>query len=428
MKIWIKRVLVLLVLAASAPAARYLEWTLSYSFGAGDGNISRFGINHAVAALPTLIAFLIFSLCLWWVREHLSNKKLILSVCMLLMVFGGLNFAAEILLESRPKPNGDDYEHRVPHPFIEFKGSFKSGKHNQLGYGGKVPGKKKQGEYRIIFLGGSTVRYGDPAIPELVEQFFHAERFDEVQVFNFGVSGSNTGMELARLVFEALAYQPDLIVSYSGGNDIILPLTFDPRPGYPYNFMVQQYNPLLEEDYPLAALAAYGSHLLRVLGYEFFQKKFSRVETLRQNTGWTTQAWRAKIADAYVYNVETSARITKAFDSAFVAFLQPTLMTKKKLTELERRIVDTTMLRSEKQFGLTSAHWHLHDDFIRGRINVRLSAKRTQGFRFIDMSAVFDGVEPSIYLDTIHTEQHARDLVAKRIFETLRELRAAHSR
>lgn len=43
---------------------------------------------------------------------------------------------------------------------IEFKGSFQSGKHNSLGYGGKIPEQKKQGEYRIIFLGGSTVRFG----------------------------------------------------------------------------------------------------------------------------------------------------------------------------------------------------------------------------------------------------------------------------
>ncbi len=63
-------------------------------------------------------------------------------------------------------------------------------------------------------------------------------------------------MELARLVFEALAYQPDLIVSYSGANDIILPLSADPRPGYPFNFMIREYNPLLDKDYPLATLTA----------------------------------------------------------------------------------------------------------------------------------------------------------------------------
>lgn len=428
MKIWVKRVLALLVLAALAPAARRLEWMLSYLFGSGNGEISRFAINHAVAALPTLIGFLVVSLCLWWSREHLASKKVMFSICTLLMVFGLLNFAAEILIVATPRPNGDDHEHRVPHPFIEFKGSSRSGKHNALGYGGKVPEPKKQGEYRIIFLGGSTVRFGEPAIPERVEQLFHADNFQEVQVFNFGVSGSNTGMELARLVFEALAYQPDVIVSYSGGNDILLPLSADPRPGYPFNFIVKEYNPLLDKDYPLVPLTAYGSYLLRVLGHEYFLEKFTRTEALRHSTGWATQAWREQIADVYIHNVETSARIAKAFDSAFVAFLQPTLMTKKNLTQLERHVLDMAMKNSERKFGLTSADWYLHDEFIRSRINEQFSAPRKPEFHFVDMSSVFDGVEPSVYLDYIHTEQHAKDLVAQGIFETLRARRAAHLR
>jgi hypothetical protein len=92
------------------------------------------------------------------------------------------------------------------------------------------------------------VRFGDPALPALVEQWFRDDGFDDVQVFNFGGPGSNTGMELARLVFEAVEYEPDMIVSYSGGNDIHLPLIGDPRSGYPYNFAVREYNPLLEKD------------------------------------------------------------------------------------------------------------------------------------------------------------------------------------
>ena len=429
MKIWIKRALLLLFLVALAPAARWLQRMLSYSFGDGDGVISDFAINHAVAALPTLIALLIVSLCLWWLRKHLSSTKMILSLCTLLVLFGVLNFAAEIFLQSRPRSIGDDNDHRVAYPYIEFKGSFQSGKHNELGYGGKVPEQeKKQGEYRIIFLGGSTVRFGQPAIPALVEQLFHAEGFEEVQVFNFGVSGSNTGMELARLVFEVPAYQPDMIVSYSGGNDINLPMYADPRPGYPFNFMVKEYSPLLDRDYPLAALTAYGSHLFRLLGYDYFMRKFTRVEELRRSTGWKTQPWREQIAEAYVHNVETSARIAHAFDSAFVAFLQPSLLTKKNATERERAYLDQFMLTSVQKFGLTSDDWHLHDEFIRNRINVRLSAARTPGFRFIDMSAAFASVETSTYVDLIHTDQHAKRLAASRIFETLRALRAANSR
>lgn len=139
MKIWIRRALLLLFLLALPPAASWLQRMVSNAFGDGDGVISDFAISHAVAALPTLVGFLLVSLCLWWWRKHFSSEKLMLSFCTLLIVFGVLNFAAEIFLESRPKPVGDDNDHRAAYPYIEFKGSFQSGKHNKLGYGGKVP-------------------------------------------------------------------------------------------------------------------------------------------------------------------------------------------------------------------------------------------------------------------------------------------------
>ena len=140
MKIWITRILVLLFLLALAPASRWLQWTLSTTFGAGDDEITRFYINYMVTALPTLAGFLIVGLGLWWLRGLLSNKAVMVSISTLVIAFGLLNFAAEILLESKPKPFGDDNYHRTPYPYIEFKGSFESGKHNELGYGGKIPG------------------------------------------------------------------------------------------------------------------------------------------------------------------------------------------------------------------------------------------------------------------------------------------------
>ena len=282
MKIWAWRFLILLFVSLLAPAARWLQWQLSASFGAGDGEISRFAIKHFVNELPTLCGFVIVSLILWWLRGHLSNKYVMPSICTFLLMFGVFNYTAAVFLESRPKPGGDDHDHRTAYPFIEFKGSFQSGKHNAIGYGGKVPQlQKNEQEYRIFFLGGSTVRFGEPAIPALVEQLFHAEGFKEVQVFNFGVSGSNTAMDLARLVFEVPAYRPNMIVSYAGGNDINLPVTTDPRPGYPFIFMLKEFNPLHRKKYPWLDMATYGSHLLRLFGHDYFKEKFTRMRELR---------------------------------------------------------------------------------------------------------------------------------------------------
>ena len=417
------RILALMFLLGLAPAARWLEWKISTSFGTGDGEIARFGISHGVAALPALVAVLILSLCLWWFRTF--SRNLVLSVCVALVGFGLLNFAAEIIIASRPGGIGDQKAYRAPHPYIEFKGSPQIEGNNALGYGGKVPDRQKAAhEYRIIFIGGSTVRFGEPAIPELVEQLFKADGSEDVQVFNFGVSGSNSGMELARLVHEVMDYRPDLVVSYNGGNDINLPLIDDPRPGYPFNFMVQENHPLWSEHYPWLLVTAYGSQLARLVAQPYFIEQFSQQHVLRQTSGWKTEEWRRQIAATYVRNLEKSARIAATFDSGFVAFLQPSLLTKKNPSGAERALLDTFTKATEQLRGVSSDDWHLHDEFVRRQI-IERSAERAPEFPFVDMSAEFDGIQESTYVDLIHTQQTAQPILAKRIYDSLREFRAA---
>jgi hypothetical protein len=337
-------------------------------------------------------------------------------------VFGALNFAAEIAITSAPKPRGDDNLHRFPYPYIQFKGASASGEHNRLGYGGPVPEQvKRDGEYRIFFLGASTVRFGDPPIPDLVQRIFSEEGFENVRVFNFGVSGSNSGMDLARLVFEVLPYEPNMVVIYSGGNDINLPLVADRRPGYPFNFMVYENHPLYAKDYPTVALPAYGSYLVRLIARQYLSEKFGGRERLRRDTDWNTDAWRGRIADAYVRNLEVSARIAGAFGSKLVAFLQPSLLTKANPSQEERELV----AHYSKLADLSADSLQAHEDFIRDSINARLlKSRRPPDFRYDDLSQIYDASETATFSDLIHTHQQAKTVVAQRIFETLRDMLA----
>lgn len=417
MRSWFRRGAVLLSLVAMVPLSRWLQRLLS-----DDGEISTFAVNHAVAALPTLVGFAAISMLIWWSRTFYTKEKVVLSVCLCIAIFGVLNFSAEILLASTPRSDNDKNAHRAPYPFIQFKGSAASAIHNRLGYGGAVPEPaKRKGEYRIFFVGGSTVRFGDPPIPALVERMFWDEGFEEVRVFNFGVSGSNTGMELARLVFEIPPHQPDMVVSYSGGNDITLPVWMDPRPGYPYNFMVYENHPLYADDYPTAALTAYGSHLLRLLGKSYFKEKFSKREQLRGSSDWNTQVWREQIVRQYVRNLEVSAKVARAFDSQFAAFLQPVLISKRTMSRQEREYLDATAVRGR---GPDTAELRAYFDFVRDGINSRMLAEDRQvQFQFTDLSRIYDATETPIFADFIHTGQDARMVVARRMFEKLRAMR-----
>jgi hypothetical protein len=169
-------------------------------------------------------------------------------------------------------------------------------------------------------------------------------------------------------------------------------------------------------------LATYDSYLLRLFADDYFQEKFIRMKELRLNTGWKIRPWREQIAWEYVHNVETSATISNAFDSAFAAFLQPTLLTKKTPTDVEQARLGEFIVRTEKSLGVSFADRDLHDEFIRNQISTRLSATQYSGLRFIDLSAEFDGEETSTYKDLIHIEKHANQLIAKRILESLREI------
>jgi len=226
---------------------------------------------------------------------------------------------------------------RNPQPYTMFGGvgggSLKGQLHanketeeklNRLGYRGKAPAAEKaEGEYRIFVLGGSTVFNGEPSISELLEKEFHDGGFEKVNVFNFGVVSSVSGQEVARIVYEISDHEPDLVIMYNGGNDIWQPLTYDPRPGYPFNFLAYEKNPLLEskvEDYPQTAMFLYGSNLMRKYLKGYFEDNFIQLEQIREEVGYGTDQWREDVAGEYVRNVTRAGKVSGAFGAEFVCF------------------------------------------------------------------------------------------------------------
>ncbi|MEO1994087.1 MAG: hypothetical protein ABGZ17_02295 [Planctomycetaceae bacterium] len=108
-----------------------------------------------------------------------------------------------------------------------------------MGYRGAAPFPNEEAdEFRICFLGGSTVVNGTPPIGELVANLFAERNYPRVRVYNFGGVSSVSPMELVKIVTEISSYRPDMIVMYNDGNDFLTPFSRDPRPGYPFNFLV----------------------------------------------------------------------------------------------------------------------------------------------------------------------------------------------
>lgn len=272
---------------------------------------------------------------------------------------------------------------------------------NCNGYRGKPATARRPGEYRIFVLGGSTVLTGVPPFTQTLEKTLWSHGFTNVSIYNYGVVSSVSGMELVRIATEVSDKEPDLVIMYNGANDFLHPTYADPRPGYPFNFVVIEKNPILESDprtYPRLALMAYGSNILRAFFSDWFARQFTDRESLRKQEGWLTDPWRQRIADVYMSNIRKAKAISGAFGAEFLAFYQPTLYTKEKVTEEERPFLDEMGTIQCKKAKL---------------MVTEIAASRKMNNYFFDVSSCFDGVSEQCYIDAVHLNKTGNRLVAK---------------
>ncbi|HEX6737786.1 MAG TPA: SGNH/GDSL hydrolase family protein [Vicinamibacteria bacterium] len=219
---------------------------------------------------------------------------------------------------------------RYPAPYVMFAGLPGEQDHNELGYRGELPPPRKEpGEFRVLVIGGSAVYGKGPRHLTIPRQLWALARLSgrrQVRVFNWGVVSQVSGQELATLALRAGRYAPDLVVLYSGGNDVYASYTADPRPGYPFNFVVQQraVDVFQEGDVPaLLAGALLQVNLARRFSGVELQDAVARLPALRRQVGYLTPRWEEEVAQAYLDHVETACRVGGGLGFRVAAVLQP---------------------------------------------------------------------------------------------------------
>ncbi len=353
-------------------------------------------------------------------RIEIFLGRVFLSLVTTLLLLLVLEFACRHLLPDRRT----DFERnfppsvvRAPRPYVMFggvpNGPYGRERLNNLGYRGPPPSfNKKPGEFRVIMLGGSTVFRGVEPLPVLLEKKLKAQGLPEARVYNFGVVSSVSTQELVRVALEVTDYRPDLVVMYNGGNDIQSPFAWDPRPGYPFNFMAFEYNPVLQNEiktYPTATLLAFGSTALRYLFPSFFEERFFRRETIRRGVGWGTDKWKQSIASHYVANMTKCNGICRAYRGKFIVFFQPLLCFKDPLSEEEEKILETFDVKRKA---------HCLD--VRKMIFDLVEKHRIERyFKLVDLSDIFDGVPETVYEDPIHILQKNKSVVVDAMFREI---------
>ncbi len=136
----------------------------------------------------------------------------------------------------------------------------------------KLPRQKPAGQLRIAFLGGSLVQLAstfDTTLPGALKILLQ-RRYPgrDIEVINAGVQSCVSRQSIAQLMFSVVDYHPDIVILYDGGNDIGLPLTYESRPNFPYNFQTMEEAWDLyrqERREPLWRVALERSQLFRII-------------------------------------------------------------------------------------------------------------------------------------------------------------------
>ena len=116
-----------------------------------------------------------------------------------------------------------------------------------------LPKQKPAGQLRIAFLGSSAVELGstyETTLPGALRTLLR-ERYPgrDIEVINAAIQSCVSRQSIAHLVFTVVDYDPDIVILHDGVNDLGMPLTYESRPNFPYNFqtMVEAWDAYREQ-------------------------------------------------------------------------------------------------------------------------------------------------------------------------------------
>jgi hypothetical protein len=408
-----------------APIAFWLVWRIVES----SGQWEKLYLNVRLCALALVAIFGYLSLVL----GRRGNARLL--PCFALAVV-----ASEILLRAMGSYGVEvrnDRPWREPRPYFMFGGPSDGRTVTVLPHMGDDTGRavtlnsegfriereiadpKPADELRIFVLGGSTVAGGHPlsaTIPGVIEAHLQAHGLPQARVYNFGVVSFISGQELALLVHRLIDLQPDVVVAYDGGNDMFSPWFYDPRPGYPFNYVTEEeaLNTLANAGGATKTLAtlARDSALLQALfgTMDWFNRMGARVDVLRSAVHFKSEAWQHALVDAYARNMTVMCRFARANNALFAGYFQPMLPYAKTLDSDQVAMSGgaemVQALRAQRVMALQAVAARFPPPSVEA------------GCRFSDLSGMLED-KPGVFGDIIHVGNEENELIGGRIADEL---------
>ena len=225
-----------------------------------------------------------------------------------------------------------------------------------------VFGDEEKATRRIVVLGGSTSDAG--MYENLVKSWpeYLAEKFDNVVIYDGAISGYDSIRECLKLLSDVTQLKPDLIISYSGGNDVL-------RPG--------------------------------IEGYPFTRRNMSR-HCSTDCLGVRNDICKS---DNWIMMERYMKAMAEINGSDFLAILHPVLCTKKQeaLSSTEWR----TITLCDKEADIIK----VYPEFAK-----EVKEKMRQYSWMYDLTDAFDDVQESVYRDTVHLNDLGNQIVADKIY------------
>lgn len=282
------------------------------------------------------------------------------------------------------------------------------GKINNLGYLGKLPSKvKPANEFRIFILGASAAFFGNPPFSYYLEKMFQDLHQGDVKVFNFSVIAGVSRQELIRILTDIAGYQPDLIISYTGYNDLF-DTGWDPRINYPHRYILSEINPVTSRsaiDFKLLPTLALSSQVMR----DFFPTEIYQalIKNVLPPTLPKRNTIRPLIAKSLIQNLRLANLLSQQLGAAYFSFIQPTVFFKANKTDLEKVLASDQDMQNAQE--------------IRSALSTEIENIKSK-FNLIDASELFASESRTVFVDAVHyvNEPWAQQAVAKFIFDAVK--------
>lgn len=249
----------------------------------------------------------------------------------------------------------------------------------------------RAGDKRIVVMGGSSP---DPG--SMIHESWTNYLQDMLEAagggwiaYNGGVMGYSSGQVMVKLMRDAMALKPELVIDFTGNANII--------PVNKFPFMV---------DYNLKLA-------------KFFENHEAPTVNMKQLEPFVGMCFEAKDFDRYEYwlnHLKTMRYFCTLNGVPYFAFLTPNLLTKReeKLLPEEREYLLNRSFMGRN--GLTPQAFRT---IARGF--GELLEKEPQDWLF-DLTDIFDNEATTVYEDGLHFNERGNRLVAQAIFDSLKKV------